>query len=122
MLNNVAKQWIEALRSGKYTQESVLTRDRCVLRTLDDKFDPMGVLCELAVSAELIPAPIKGYFGYHYGDNAVHYDVKVQKWAALNNRAGFFLPSDSIVKQHSEGKTFAEIADIIESDPEGLFV
>ena len=35
--------WVKALRTGAYPQ------GRCQLRSPDDKFCPMGVLCDLAV-------------------------------------------------------------------------
>jgi hypothetical protein len=110
-LNRVAKRWVAALRSGNIKQTTQhLGRDsgsRCCL----------GVLCDLAVKAKVIP----------------NYDIfeptlprKVQTWAGLRtedgnytNRLGYNteLTSDN----DKSKKSFAKIADIIESQPDGLF-
>jgi hypothetical protein len=48
----------------------------------------------------------------------------VQKWLGLRTDSGYYLqPVDknSLARQNDAGATFAEIADLIESEPLGLF-
>ena len=115
MLNAVAKQWVEALRSGKIKQSQGHLAEgdgRCCL----------GVLCDLAIKAGVIP---------RYSPSSCFLPQEVTDWAGLNGRDGsyerngaqFTLAEDNDGNKHAgiAGKTFAEIADIIESEPKGLF-
>lgn len=110
MLNEVAKKWVAALRSGKYKQGREFLRDR------DDRYCCLGVLCEIAVSDGVIsPAGLDGEC-YSYAAFESFLPIKVSEWAGVNNASMCVLWNDK------HNKTFAEIADLIESEPEGLFV
>jgi hypothetical protein len=111
-LNKVAKQWVKALRSGKIKQtKDKLGREsgsRCCL----------GVLCDLAVNAKVIES-------YNIGGGTPPQEVI--EWAGLSTKYGSYTTKQDKNRDLTEDndtykKSFAKIADIIESQPEGLFV
>jgi hypothetical protein len=116
-LNKVAKKWVKALRSGKYKQGTgtLLTANgrHCCLGVLTDLAVQAGVIKEFPVGAGSLSGKViqwsgvKTYFG-QYIDGRGH-----QKNLASQN--------DGIVGR-SLPKSFKQIAKIIESQPEGLFV
>lgn len=111
MLNDVAKEWVKALRSGEYTQGREWLRR-------SDNFCCLGVLCDLAVEVGVIPAPEKSSSGvtcYAYDGMVGAPSGKVQTWAGLGN------PVALIALNDIEKASFEAIADFIESEPEGLF-
>lgn len=58
------REWVEALRSGKYEQ------GRLALRSIDNKYCPLGVLCDIAkdrLSLEWML--LNGKFRYDIGKN-----------------------------------------------------
>lgn len=116
MLNDVAKEWVKALRSGEYTQ------GKTYLRSADDKFCCIGVLCDLAVEAGIIPAPTeKSEYAYIFGGLCTP-PKEVKNWAGLASYDAAY-GNESLTRDNDvRGKTFTEIADIIESEPAGLFV
>lgn len=118
MLNDVAKAWVEALRSGDYEQ------GKGKLRTLDSKFCCLGVLCDLAVEAGVIPAPTSvGHMGFLYGNRLAVLPEEVQQWAGLRSPSGDHSAGDEgLVEDNDGGLTFLQIAALIEAEPEGLFV
>lgn len=111
MLNPVAVSWIEALR-GKGPQKYKQARGK--LR-IDDKYCCLGVLTDLAVKAKVCkPKELDGSVLCH----------KVQKWAGLSSDYGSYgkhAVSSLVTDNDSNKKSFRKIADIIESEPEGLF-
>ena len=62
MNSEVKGQWTTALRSGEYEQGNG------VLRTIDNTYCCLGVLCELAVKANVIPVPVISGESYCYGE------------------------------------------------------
>jgi hypothetical protein len=130
MLNKNAQIWVDALKSGKYPQAkyrlTLLKKDQSLIGHCC-----LGVACELAIQdgvqisirttdanlgekeGEILAKEYEGNFGL--------LPTKVQKWLGLAYRAGGFGFS-SLAQLNDSGKTFAEIAAVIESDPEGLFV
>lgn len=112
MPNDIVKEWVKALRSGEYTQ------GRSYLRRADN-FCCLGVLCDLAVEAGVIPAPEKTSSGssacYAYDGMVGAPSGKVQTWAGLYN------PVALIDLNDINKASFEVIADFIESEPEGLF-
>lgn len=111
-LNPVAKKWVATLRSGKIKQTNGQlgreTGSRCCL----------GVLCDLAVKAGVITD-----FELLHGS----LPTKVRQWAGLRTLDGHYtnkcgsltcLANDN----DKSKKSFRQIADIIESQSEGLFV
>ena len=98
------KKVLVALRSGELKQTSGSLQDRighCCL----------GVMCEVyeketGYKLPRIASKLIGGF----------LNAKVKSWAGLENTDRLVFMNDD------EGKTFLEIADFIETDPEGLLV
>jgi len=105
----VKKLWIEALRSGNYSQ------GKFSLRTKDDKYCCLGVLCELAVKSEIIPPATLAHrenpYNYHYDGQNKNPSKKVREWSGLDSRIGELIG----MNDHCN-KTFPEIADWIEEN------
>jgi len=128
MKPEIAKIWTEALRSGKYEQT------RSVLKSVDNKFCCLGVLCELAVEKGII-APSKitepnSYYVYEDDSYGV-LPTEVQEWAGMINSNGWYadkkasngevIGSLALYKHNDVDKmNFDQIADIIEANVEKL--
>jgi hypothetical protein len=114
-MNDNAKAWVAALRSGEYEQTfGVLGNGsaHCCL----------GVACELAVKAGLITSELDETGGCMiYKGRSGSLPQEVRSMFGIKGEMGSYAGS-TLARQNDSGKTFAEIADIIESEPEGLFV
>lgn len=121
MLNEFAKEWVAALRSGEFKQ------GRYSLRTGDDKYCCLGVGCELAARSGVIDPPTRNYTqdNYVYGNSNGFLPAEVQKHLGMSSPAGSYNLGDRKCGLYDDNDTilmtFAEIADIIESEPAGLF-
>jgi len=108
------KKWLEALRSGKYQQGKNKLRDS------DDRFCCLGVACEV-LNVSFVA--VDGFF--YYDGNAQISPVTVVNDIALYGASGDNADRRDDTKRltylNDHGKTFAEIADIIEADPAGYF-
>jgi hypothetical protein len=118
---DVKKEWTAALLSGKYKQG----QER--LRTRDDKYCCLGVLCELAAEHGIIDPGERVYSGgaYVFGteeDFSVSYlPVAVQIWAGIGTPQAL-LPNEteksnnylSLAHANDAGRSFKEIAELIE--------
>jgi hypothetical protein len=128
MLNENAKKWIAALRSGKYKQ------GKHVLSAQNGKDCCLGVACKLylqehpemevaerVISLVELKRPIPCI---SYGGETEVLPVAVQNWLGLKNGDGGYGPceTEALAGLNDEGKSFTRIADIIESEPENLFV
>lgn len=126
-LNENAKQWIRALRSGKYKQT------RGALHK-GEGFCCLGVACDLAVQAGVVRTVKKDGMevGVAYDGLEVKatYDgciavlpPRVMKWLRLRTPNGMSrsLALPSLTKMNDQGKSFSEIADFIEQHPNELF-
>jgi hypothetical protein len=129
MLNENAKAWVAALRSGEYAQtEGVLTRIRpgggmshCCL----------GVACELAKEAGLEMLVFDGESevfeqNRSYNDQKSVLPLIVEEWLGLSDESGsadrLMEGYTSLAELNDTGAfSFEDIADIIESEPVGLF-
>ena len=113
-MNKIVKTaLLEALRSGKYEQ------GRYRLKSSSERFCCLGVLCELAVEAGVIP-PVRITTGgqYEYDSEVNELPWKVQKWSGIQTPDAKLLQeegSDSLIGFNDAGYTFEQIADIIES-------
>lgn len=138
MLNENAKALVAALRSGEYTQTTgALHRLVAAPATYGDKAHPaghccLGVACEIFDQAnpgvlERVPSD-DGIEGFRYRDE---YNTPstatgglpepVMDWLGLVSALGHYKGAALYMQNDVAGKTFAEIADIIESEPAGLF-
>ena len=114
VLNDNAKEWVAALRSGEYQQ----TKDRL--------FDGEGHCC-LGVGCKVCGLePVFDGRDYKFDDMVTMLPKVVKEALGLRSEGGDYHSSNgsftSLTDDNDSGKTFAEIADIIESEPEGLFV
>lgn len=125
----VVRRWVKALESGLYKQgQNYLA----VAGKNSDKFCCLGVLCDMAVRAKIIPAPglAKTHMDDtpHYAYNGVNNTLpkKVMKFAGISSSCGDFDTgtgkTSSLAELNDNGSSFKEIAKIIKSNPEGLFV
>jgi hypothetical protein len=107
---NVKTKWVEALRSGEYTQ------GRNLLHYMDD-FCCLGVLCELAVK-DGVQMSVSGNRGVNsYDNNASSLPDAVKDWAGLSSNlplAKIEGVNYTLHYMNDDGNSFAEIADIIE--------
>src|SRR5438034_10523444 len=113
------KLWVKALRRGEY---------RKVKGTLhrEGKFCCLGVLCYLAVKAKVIePFNLESLY---WGDSlALH--RAVMAWVGLADAIGSYEESGANLSlaalndgaDNKRALTFKQIADVIESEPKGLF-
>lgn len=120
-MNNNASKWVASLRSGKYKQ------GRMALRK-NDKFCCLGVACDLYASDHPDFEDVHSYDGVHfYGENNEHYilPMEVKEWLGLYDSGGQFKNSDgtttTLADLNDWDSSFDEIANIIESEPLGLF-
>ena len=108
------KKWVEALRSGKYKQGTGLLFD-------GEKYCCLGVLCEVAKINRSFND--NGFF--IYGDSeAFASSPEAMNFVGLETESGSFWSDNSenhLTRLNDDGATFSELADIIESEPEGLF-
>lgn len=125
-MNPNAKKWIRALRSGKYKQG----KDR--LATVRKTYCCLGVACELAVKAGIVQRfEIETGEGVAlaYGNRrkeALALPKTVKDWLGLSTSNGDYRQSATVASSLTEQndykqKNFAQIADIIASEPKGLF-
>jgi hypothetical protein len=110
----IAKQWCEALRSGKYKQgKGALKRD--------GSFCCLGVLCDISgISKWNDYSALNTYLGR---DGIL--PESVQEWAGMGSQLGELPVAPDLSELNDgnndeHGKTFAEIADIIEKNWEVL--
>lgn len=119
MKKSIAKKWVKELRSGRYEQGTHRLVDN------DDKFCCLGVLCNLAVD-EGIGEWVRGSGGWLF---KTEFDVdgillprEVMEWAGMNSFAGMLNNNtlDTLTDLNDFGKSFKQIANIIEKNVEKL--
>ena len=131
-MNENAQKWVQALRSGKYTQG----KSRLAYHNTEGHlyYCCLGVACDLAVK-EGLPIRVKsvnlcnGAKAFVYDDNRSTLPDTVLHWLGLRTVTGVFGPPKgehlfvppSLTNLNDDGISFTEIADFIESKPEGLF-
>ena len=120
-MNKNAKKWVHALRSKQYAQT---TGTLCKEGKSYDKFCCLGVACDLyqQEKGDLIIE------NHHYCVDELSYDgctgslpIKVQTWLGLTTRMGDYDCKDLTV-ENDNGKSFKQIAQIIEDNEKELFV
>lgn len=103
--------WVDALRSGEYKQGKGALQS-------GDSFCCLGVAC---IVAEKHGVPVEKVHGRVLGSH-LSLQVGVQRWLGLSDCTGIYSKGTSLAGLNDTGVPFSEIADIIESKPEGLFV
>lgn len=116
MLNENAQKWVAALRSGEYKQ------GRCALRLLDDSYCCLGVACDISGLGEWEHDYDHRIYrvGEHEAQDSLLPET-VRRWLGLRTASGRFSPVDALYVRNDKGHSFAEIADLIEAEPPGLF-
>ncbi len=137
-MNKNARKWVAALKSGEYKQV------KHVLCELDDEHNLvghccLGVACELyqeevggldiKIDKEMIDGRFVTFADFNPGEFTQGVTVLpecVGEWLGLNDISGGFRDehkaSHSLASLNDNGKSFDQIADAIESEPNGLFV
>jgi hypothetical protein len=115
--------WLEALKSGEYKQTKGALHTK---KGKKEGFCCLGVLCDLAVKAKVIPEPVAtmlstGVQEFEYESCSGTLPIPVMKWAGVHRNMGEYGLNDSLADLNDNGKKFTTIAKIIESRPEGLF-
>ena len=131
MNKEIADKWVKELRSGKWTQGYQRLAVKNDLGEMS--YCCLGVLCEMAVEAgivtrkkERVNAPDEAeVYGYSYGGQFSILPDVVQEWAGMRWPAGDVDNQDgstafSLASLNDSGKTFEEIADVIEKNVENL--
>jgi hypothetical protein len=126
-MNENAKKWVAALRSGKYKQcKSVLKNTY----KGEDSYCCLGVACDLYQQEvkDLYVKPPEGPFTVTYFDNCTaHLPSKVIDWLGLQSITGYYLEDGTkscnlAELNDSRQYNFNQIADVIESEPPHLFI
>lgn len=125
-MNPNAEKWVAALRSGKYKQtEGALTH-------VEDG-EPiahccLGVACELYVQEhpdELLVETDYVHQRRVYDGHQTELPYKVRKWLGLRTDFGYHYTEEGIERSladlNDDGRSFEEIAGLIETEPEKLF-
>lgn len=122
-LNENAKKWVRALRSGIFQQgQNYLRQENFEDNTKPDGFCCLGVACELAILDGVNVHRRKRDEHYTYNDSSGVLPDPVLEWLGLNSPEGSFDSyANSLTQMNDSGKSFLEIADFIESNPEHLF-
>jgi hypothetical protein len=114
MNSEVKRDWQGALRSGDYPQ------DTGSLRT-PGGWCCLGVLCDRAVQAGIIPAPGVDNGAYFYDGQRYYLPAAVQEWAGLNDHNPSVRVRDESVLRplgylNDHHVPFDEIADLIDEN------
>lgn len=128
MLNENAKRLVAALRSGEYTQTAGVLHRLEAAGNRPAGHCCLGVACDLfADELDLRKVPDLHIEGFGAGDD-IEYDYLpevVRTHLGFATASGTFDDGDgcsvSLADLNDEGATFSEIADTIESIPNGLF-
>jgi hypothetical protein len=130
-MNENAKEWVAALRSGAYQQTAGRLRR-------GDNFCCLGVACDLFMEktgagswvkyehAQVRAlAPTYTFQLFDISANTALPD-RIVDFYGLSNGDGHYSENDmldaSLASENDSGRAFSEIADILEAEPEGLFV
>ncbi len=124
-MNNNAKKWVEALRSGEFTQAHKS------LHPTDDGYCCLGVACELyrreTGDGEWVTTDKRLGWLFQADNTSIDYFMHptVQKWIGLREPLGAApeMPGGSLTALNDScGYDFMEIADVIEKHEADLFV
>ncbi len=121
-MNSNAQKWVAALRSGEHEQT---TGFLCRINTIDGAigFCCLGVACELyqKEGGKFDFVEEKGGIR-SYEDCPSVLPNKVLEWLGLLSPRGTYgLGLKCLSELNDSGRNFLHIADIIESEPKGLF-
>lgn len=108
--------WVEALRSGKFKQGKSALKQRC--GDGEPEYCCLGVLCEVAIRAgvnvRVREADGSESFLSTYDGQSGYLPRAVSDWAGLQGYCPVLGEDTATHYNDAEGKTFGEIADLIE--------
>ena len=112
MMNDNMKKVVKALRSGEYKQGKDALESK-------EGYCCLGVMCDVyqKETGAKLRLNREGIYGSNLADQ-----VGVQEWVGLKYMCGDSTYNEPLTDMNDGGKTFSEIADFIESEPEGLLV
>lgn len=118
MKKNVAKKWIEALRSGKYKKTTKVLKRK---NGKEESYCVLGVLCDLyKKSGKPLKENFPGMYPFEPGvvsfGNSKDWETPPQKvlnWAGVTR--GYY-----VSEMNDGGKSFKQIANFIEKNVEGI--
>ena len=115
MMNDNMKLVLKALRSGEYKQTTEALQD-------ENGYCCLGVMCDVFEKETGGRLRKEDKTGHIYGGELDDQEG-VQRWVGLRHHDGTSKNDSSLVSLNDyNGYTFSEIADFIESEPEGLLV
>ena len=115
--------WVEALKSGEYVQGR---NALCQKNGDSSEYCCLGVACEISGLGEFVPKSksTPNAFTFVTGRKTAHHLVLpkvVRDWLGLRICDGSYHGNGiSMVTLNDRGMSFRDLADIIESEPEGL--
>lgn len=116
MKTEIKQQWVTALTSGEYTQESSSLRTErgfCCLGVLCDLYSKdTGTEWEVNHTADLKPIPF-----YHFMNESSFLPVAVVEWAGLDKSSPEVVDSaggGELAQLNDSGSTFTQIAQLIQ--------
>lgn len=126
----VVREWVKNLESGLYKQgkSALVTLAGESNNNKDDKFCCFGVLCDMAVVEGVIgdPTEFGNNLGYGEIESTAFLPQEVMDWAGIASPDGVYTDdrgnSHTLAGRNDRGASFKKIAEIIKSNPEGLFV
>ena len=104
----IKARWVEALRSGKYQQ------GRAALRSLEERFCCLGVLCDLYSPSEWTTngTTTNGTTRYfHRGSLSAFIGADFRAQMGLSDAEAW-----TLARMNDDGKSFSNIADYIEAN------
>lgn len=124
-MNDNAKKWVKALRSGKFKQGT--NRLTTVWEDGTESDCCLGVACKLFVEEN--PGVLEVHITRGVLPIRIAYDSerfalppKVMKWLGMETDVGKFDAGESLAYKNDMGHTFEGIADLIEAKQDDLFV
>lgn len=130
-MNKNAKAWVEALRSGEYSQGTAKLSDKHYSvfgQEYEIRHCCLGVACQLYKKTHPeFKAVVDEDGTYRYGTMGERYylPIEVMKWLNVRDQNGMFSietgETESLSSMNDSGSTFEEIANKLEEDPAGLF-
>lgn len=123
IVNENAKKWVAALRSGEYQQTKSRLQN-------SKGYCCLGVACDLyekELGVKVLPRCSGYYDATQEGEELSGNFEPVRVWLGLRDSVGQCAMEDktisaSLAEANDDGLSFSDIADILESEPEGLFV
>ena len=118
MLNENAREWIKALRSEKYNKGNGSLR-------VGDSFCVLGIACDIYAKSHKIIWILDRKNIYSIINHSFTLPDEISKWLGLKTSCASYHRTENSVStlslNNDNGMSFKKLADLIESEPKGLF-